>query len=52
VSIAMFLEFRKRKTEFTENGIFRLFYANGKRKWQTSSCLLQTEKKKGVCFLW
>jgi hypothetical protein len=34
---------RIRKTELTENGNFRLFAANGKRKRQTSVCFLQTE---------
>jgi hypothetical protein len=32
-----FPEFRKRKTELTEIGNFRLFYANGKRKQQTKN---------------
>jgi hypothetical protein len=34
--------------ELTENGNFRLFAANGKRKRQTSVCLLETEME--VCF--
>ncbi len=38
----MFPEFRKWKTELTENGNFRLLAANGKREWQTS-VLLKTE---------
>jgi hypothetical protein len=33
-----------------ENGNFRLFSANGKRKWQTSVCLLQTETENGRLF--
>jgi hypothetical protein len=33
-----------------ENGNFRLFAANGKRKWQTSVCLLQTETGNGSLF--
>jgi hypothetical protein len=39
--ISMFPEFRKRKTELTENGKFRLFATNGKWKRYTSVCLLQ-----------
>jgi hypothetical protein len=37
----------KRKTA-TAN--FRLFAANGKREWQTSVCLLQTETENGSLF--
>jgi hypothetical protein len=33
--------------ELTENGNFRLYAANGRRKWQTSVSLLQTETEKG-----
>jgi hypothetical protein len=40
----------QRKTELTENGNFRLFSANGKRKRQTSVCLLQTETENGHLF--
>jgi hypothetical protein len=50
VHVSKFPEFRKRKTELTENGNFRLFAANGKRKRQTSICLLQMETE--VCFAW
>jgi hypothetical protein len=38
--------------ELTINGNFRSFATNGKQKQQTSLCLLQTEKKTEVCFLW
>jgi hypothetical protein len=31
------------RMELMENSNFRLFAANGKRKWQTSVCFLQTE---------
>jgi hypothetical protein len=41
------------KTELTETDNFRLFAANGKRKWQTFVCFLQTEKRKTqVCLHW
>jgi hypothetical protein len=43
-------EFHKKKTKLTENGNFRLFTTNGKRKRQTSGCLLQTETE--ACFPW
>jgi hypothetical protein len=33
-----------------ENGDLCLFAANGKRKWQTSICLLQMEKENGSLF--
>jgi hypothetical protein len=35
-----------------ENGNFRLFAANGERKWQTSVCLLQMETGNGISFSW
>jgi hypothetical protein len=38
------------ETELTENGNFRSFAANRKRKWQTSVCLLQTVTKNGSLF--
>jgi hypothetical protein len=46
----MFPEFRKRKSELTEKGNFRLFDSNGKRKRQTSFCLLQKETESGTLF--
>jgi hypothetical protein len=45
----MFPEFRKWKTELTENGNFRLLAANGKRERQTS-VLLKTETENGSFF--
>jgi hypothetical protein len=33
-----------------ENGKFRSLSANGKWKWQTSVCLLQTETENGSLF--
>jgi hypothetical protein len=45
----MFPEFRKWKTEPTENGNFGLLAANGKRERQTS-VLLKTETEKGSFF--
>ncbi len=36
------------ETELMEKGNFCLFAANGKQKWPTSICLLQTE----VSFPW
>jgi hypothetical protein len=39
-----------RKMELTENSNFQLFAANGKRKRQTSVCLLQTETVNGRLF--
>jgi hypothetical protein len=36
----------KRKAKLTENGNFRLFAANGRRKRHTSMCFLQTENRK------
>jgi hypothetical protein len=38
------------ETELTENGNFRLFAANGKRKQQTSISLLQMETENGSLF--
>ncbi len=38
------------KTELTENGNFCLFAADGKQRWQTSVCLLQTVKQTGSLF--
>jgi hypothetical protein len=32
-----------RKTELTENDNFHVFAADGKRKWQTLFCFVQTE---------
>jgi hypothetical protein len=46
----MSLCFPKREPELTENGKFCSFSANGKWKWQTSVCLLQTEKENGSLF--
>jgi hypothetical protein len=46
----MFLEFRKRKAELTENGSFCLFAVNVERKRKTSVCLLQMERETEVCF--
>jgi hypothetical protein len=43
IHVPMFPEFRKRKTELTDNGNLRLFAVNGKRKRQTSVYLLQTD---------
>jgi hypothetical protein len=40
----------KRKTELTTNGNFILFAAIGKRKRQTSVCLLQMETENGSLF--
>jgi hypothetical protein len=37
-------------TELKENGDFRLFAANGKRKQQTSVCFLQMENKNRSLF--
>jgi hypothetical protein len=36
--------------ELTENSSFRLFAPNGKRKRQTSVCLLQKETENGSLF--
>jgi hypothetical protein len=36
-------EIQQTETKLTVNGIFSLFAANGKGKWQTSVCLLKTE---------
>jgi hypothetical protein len=44
----MLPEFRKQKTELTENGNFLFFSVNGKWKWQLSVCLLPTETENGV----
>jgi hypothetical protein len=38
------------KTKLVKNGNFRSFAANGKREWQTSVCLLQTEMENGSLF--
>jgi hypothetical protein len=46
----LFPEFRKQKTELTENGNFRLFYANEKQKPQTSVYFLQTETENRLLF--
>jgi hypothetical protein len=32
--------------ELIENSNFRLFSADGNRKWQTSVCLVQTENRR------
>jgi hypothetical protein len=45
VHVSMFPEFCKRKTELMENGNFCLLVGNGKRKRQTSICLLQTKNR-------
>ncbi len=42
--------FRKRIIILTESGNFRLLAENGKRKWQTSVCLLQTETENRSLF--
>ncbi len=47
VNVAMFQKYCKGKTEQTENSNFPFFAANGKRKRQTSICLLQTETENG-----
>jgi hypothetical protein len=47
----MFIYKYEQKIELTENGYFRLFAANGKRKRQTSVCLLQTEIENGSSFI-
>jgi hypothetical protein len=46
----MFPEFRKRIIKLMESGNFRLLAANGKRKWQTSVCLLQMETENRSLF--
>jgi hypothetical protein len=51
VHVSMFPEFRKWKTEPTENGNFCLFATNRKRKLQTSICLLQTEMEHRSLFI-
>ncbi len=43
---------RKRETKLVEKGDFRLFAADGKRKRQTSVCLMQMKRKTEVCFPW
>jgi hypothetical protein len=42
----MFLVFRNRKIELSENRSFRLFAANRKRKWQTTRLLAANRNRK------
>ncbi len=50
ISMSPCFRFRKQKTELTENGNLRCFAANGKRKQQTSVCLLQAETENRSLF--
>ncbi len=51
--VSMFPEFRKRKTELTENINFRVFVANRKQKWQTYVLFSENENgKRKFAFLW